>query len=78
METFRLIVGKNEEHYIASVSAAQAPEYHRLGVADVAILECAKSAFIILTADAELYVAAENRGLAVTNFNHKRVSSGII
>lgn len=78
LETFRHIIERHEERYVASVSAARAAEYHRLGIADSAILECETPATNILTADAELYVAAASRGLIVTNFNHLREADGIL
>jgi hypothetical protein len=61
-----------EERYVATETAAALPAFTRLGVADAAWLDCVGEGVDLLTDDLALYLAAANRGLSATNFNHLR------
>ncbi len=61
-----------EEIYVPSSVAANRPEFVRLGLTDAGTLVDHDSHFVLLTADAKLYVAAHAVGRAAENFNHYR------
>jgi hypothetical protein len=48
------------------------PEYHRLGLTDVAIKIASQLPAFVLTADAPLYAHLLREGVEVANFNHVR------
>ena len=60
------------EEYIPSRQAAAVAEFPRLGLTDAAWLQAVEPQVELLTVDLALYVAALNRGLQATNFNHLR------
>jgi rRNA-processing protein FCF1 len=51
------------------------PEYHRLGLTDVAIRVASELPAFVLTADAALYIYLAREGVQVANFNHVRQGS---
>jgi hypothetical protein len=59
-----------EEKYVESRSAKNRTEFVRLGLTDAVILEMASPDATILTADVELYLAAQSAGFTSLNFNH--------
>lgn len=71
-ETFRAVIGALSEEYVESSVACQTKEFTRLGLTDVGLLDNTNSARSILTTDWRLYMAAEDRGIPVINFNHLR------
>jgi len=66
------LVFTHGEVFIPSRQAVAIPEYSRLGLADSVWLEIADMETEILTVDAKLYIAALERALPSTNFNHLR------
>jgi hypothetical protein len=60
------------EHYQATSLAVAEPEFIRLGLSDCAWFGCVDRETELITADLELYLAALQRGLTVTNFAHLR------
>jgi hypothetical protein len=69
---FRAFVSLAEERYIDSKQAVEQPEFRRLWLTDVGILEEMNSACVLLTADRDLYLAALHRGWKAENFNYLR------
>lgn len=70
----RTFVEQSAEIYVESRAAVSHPAYVRLGVSDASILHLLGqySDTWLLTADLDLYLAAESLGLKVENFNHVR------
>ena len=73
-EVFRALVEapENQECFIESRMAVARPEFVRLGLTDSVLLHIATESRTLLTADADLYLAALNKGLKASNFNHFR------
>lgn len=69
---FRNFIQRSAECYVKSNDAVDRPEFVRLGLSDMAILEVAKDDVLILSADLDLCVAAEMAEYPVMNFNHIR------
>jgi hypothetical protein len=61
-----------EEVYVESRSLMNDRVFIRLGLADVSVLSLAVAGVVVLTADFNLYLEAETRGLQAINFNHLR------
>lgn len=70
--TFRLLLGRSVEVYVASRQAAERSEFLRLGLTDSVVLASANDQSIIVTADLNLYLEAMRQGRNVINFNHRR------
>jgi hypothetical protein len=70
--TFVAIMPNLAEHYVASITASQRPEFLRLGLADATMLDLADTGAELLTVDFDLYAAAWRAGRAAVNFNHLR------
>jgi hypothetical protein len=68
----RHMMSNSEEAYVTSVSASAREEFLTLGLTDSAILELKPASIPILTADLNLYLAAQKAGRTVLNFNHVR------
>jgi predicted nucleic acid-binding protein len=66
------IIQRVDETIIPSRAAVARTEYARLGLTDAVMLEAARSGGVILTADADLYVAALRANLQAINYNHIR------
>lgn len=64
--------GIASERYVPSAAAASQTEYAWLGLTDSAWLSCLDRVTEFVTVDLQLFIAAENRGLRATNFNHLR------
>ena len=60
------------EHYYESRQTINRKEFVRLGLTDSVLLHEMTDSFILLTADLNLYLAAEKEGYPVLNFNHLR------
>ena len=69
---FAEIIARIEESYVPSVDAASLPEHLRLGITDSVLLLLAETNATLLTADLDLYLAAEDRNLSTINYNHVR------
>ena len=74
--TLRKLVERCAETYVESIRACRNDGFLRLGTSDAALMIAADDG-ILLTADAQLYVAAEAKGLRVVNFNHERERHGL-
>jgi hypothetical protein len=69
---FRTLLDAVDERHVPSRHAASHPEFLRLGLTDVAIMEEMANGHILLTADLDLYLAVSRRGHQAENFNHLR------
>jgi hypothetical protein len=72
--TLRDFVGLSttNECVVLSAIGVQDKDFLRLGLTDVAILELLRNSYTLLTVDLDLYLAALQRGMEATNFNHVR------
>jgi hypothetical protein len=70
LEVFRIIIHKLDEQPISSQQASNQPEFLRLGLTDAGLLESLSSSTTLLTADLDLYLAAQSRGYSAVNFHH--------
>ncbi len=61
-----------EEQQIASVDVAQTDEFLRFGLTDAAILQVARTGYLVLTDDFRLSNYMESNKLDVLNFTHLR------
>lgn len=77
MAKLRELIASSEERYVPSARAAAQADYMRLGITDSAILVGGAPDLRLLTADLDLFVAAETSGLRAINFNHHRESFGM-
>jgi hypothetical protein len=68
-------VGVIEEIFVPSAEAANRPEFAWLGLTDAAALELSDCDITLLTADANLAIAAGKAGISTINFNHHRTGS---
>lgn len=70
------LVSNFAEHYVKSRDIVVVNEYKALGLTDCGILELVQGSGTILTVDLDLYLAAQQRGIPVENFNHSYRMSG--
>jgi hypothetical protein len=70
--TFRALLGEIEERYVDSRRAVEQPEFSRLWLTDAGILDEMTDAYVLLTADLGLYLAALERGHEAINFTYSR------
>jgi hypothetical protein len=71
-ELFKVLVETIEESYDASRLLVSDPAFKRLGLTDAAIATVCCRGVLVLTADAQLHVALQERGIDALNFNHIR------
>ena len=71
-ELFKVLVENIEESYDPSRLLVGDPVFGRLGLTDAAIATVCCRGFLVLTADAQLHVALQERGIDALNFNHIR------
>lgn len=75
--TMKILIEGAREQFVPSNSAANRPEFFKLGLTDSALLEFSSIQTegpvpTLLTADLDLAIAAEMNGYRVENFNHWR------
>ena len=70
--TLALLIGRAEEHVVASRRAVLRPEYLKLGLTDAVLLETLQTGTVLVTDDLALCLAASMAGLSVMNFTHLR------
>lgn len=68
----KTIIEKIEEHYDTAKEIAAHPLFARLGLGDAATATVYASGVLVLTADAILWTALQNRGVDAVNFRHVR------
>lgn len=73
METLRVLIKSQEEHYKPSATVSENPYFIRLGLTDSGILEIAGKDRPLITTDLDLYLAAVGNGDGAINFNHLRM-----
>ena len=71
-ELFKVLVEKVEESYDTSRLLVGDPAFKRLGLTDAAIATVCSRGVLVLTADAELHVALQERAIDALNLNHIR------
>ncbi|MBZ5725656.1 MAG: hypothetical protein LAP87_11740 [Acidobacteriia bacterium] len=71
-EVFKTLVEQIEESYDASRSLVGDPAFGRFGLTDAAIATCCSRGVLVLTTDARLQLALQERGIDALNFNHIR------
>jgi hypothetical protein len=69
---FRSLVQEIEEHYDESRAVVGDAVFERLGLADAAIATVCSRGILVLTADLDLHLALQFRGIDALNFNHVR------
>jgi len=69
---FGVLVEKVEEYYDTSAALVTDPLFARLGLTDAAIAKVSAKGILVLTADLDLQLALQRRGLDALNFNHVR------
>jgi hypothetical protein len=74
-EAMAEFLSKCTEHNDSSVVLVSNPEFHRLGLTDVAIVVASRLPAFVLTADLPLYLHVSSSGLEAENFNHIRQGS---
>jgi hypothetical protein len=72
LSRYRALFGEIDEGFVPSSTAAQRPEFERLGLADAVLLFMASEGGALLTDDLPLYLAAANSGVEAINYNHIR------
>ncbi len=77
-ETLANLAEHCPELYVESTLAIKQPEFERLGLTDAALLALSSAERVLLTSDADLYIAAATRGLPVENFHHVREARGTV
>lgn len=70
LERLRQLLAKLSERFVASVDAAAAPGFLRLGIADAATLHNPPASSVLLTDDLGLYLEATRLGRSAVNFTH--------
>ena len=70
--TFQVFIGVFHERYVTSSDAALDAEFSRFWLTDSAILHELGNGHVLWTSDADLYVAALQRGFQAVNFNDLR------
>jgi hypothetical protein len=71
-ELFEVLVENIEECYDPSRLLVGDPAFKRLGLTDAAIATVCSRGTLVLTADAQLHIALQERGMDALNFNHIR------
>jgi rRNA-processing protein FCF1 len=71
-ELFKMLVENIEESYDTSRLLVGDPAFKRLGLTDAAIATVCSRGVLVLTADAQLHVALQERDIDALNFNHIR------
>ena len=71
-ELFKVLVETIEESYDTSRLLVSDPAFKRLGLTDAAIAAVCSRGVLVLTADAQLHVALQERDIDALNFNHIR------
>lgn len=71
-ELFKMLVENIEESYDPSRLLVRDPAFKRLGLTDAAIATVCSRGVLVLTADAQLHVALQERDIDALNFNHIR------
>jgi hypothetical protein len=71
-ELFKVLVENIEESYDPSRLLVGDPAFKRLGLTDAAIATVCSRGVLVLTADAQLHVALQERDIDALNFNHIR------
>ena len=71
-ELFKVLVENIEESYDPSRLLVGDPAFKRLGLTDAAIATVCCRGVLVLTADAKLHVALQERDIDALNFNHIR------
>jgi hypothetical protein len=71
-ELFKVLVETIEESYDASRLLVSDPAFKRLSLTDAAIATVCCRGVLVLTADAQLHVALQERDIDALNFNHIR------
>jgi|SRR5579862_9206687 len=69
---FRELVETIEEPYDASRSIVNNPIFERFGLTDAAIATVCSRGILVLTTDARLHLALQERNIDALNFNHIR------
>jgi len=75
---FAQLMKQFQERYVESARAAERSEFVRLGLTDAAMLTATERDRLLLTADLDLYLAAVEKELNVTNFHHERERRGLV
>lgn len=70
LERLRQLLASLSERFVASVDAAEAPGFLRLGLADSATLHKPPTDSVLLTDDLPLYLEASRLGRTAVNFTH--------
>lgn len=76
MQRLAVFVRAATERYVPSRVALNQTVYSRLGLTDAGWLCAVDAETTLWTDDLELYLAAQNAGLAAVNFTHHRIARG--
>ena len=71
-EVFKALVEQIEESYDASRLLVGDPAFERFGLTDAAIATVCSRGILVLTTDARLQIALQERDIDALNFNHIR------
>jgi hypothetical protein len=71
-EVFKVLVEQIEESYDASRLLVGDPAFERFGLTDAAIATVCSRGILVLTTDARLHLALQDRDIDALNFNHLR------
>src|ERR1017187_314197 len=71
-EVFKALVEQIEESYDASRLLVDDPAFERFGLTDAAIATVCSRGILVLTTDARLQLALQERDIDALNFNHIR------
>ena len=69
---FKALVEQIDESYDASLLLVGDPAFERFGLTDTAITTVCSRGILVLTTDARLQIALQERGIDALNFNHIR------
>jgi hypothetical protein len=69
-DVLRRFLGEAHEIYVASLRAADAAIFVRLGITDAGLLDSDFADHVLVTADLDLYLEATRQGREAMNFNH--------
>jgi len=72
---FKTVVEDADECYDSARDVIADPIFLRLGLTDAAIASVCSRGILVLTADVELHLELQRRGLDAINFNHLRATS---
>lgn len=75
MELFRRLIPELDETHRASEELCEHPYFRQFRLTDTGIAEVAKTSYLVVTNDFELYHAVANDEQAVINFNHLRTAN---